>query len=89
MEMQEVKQPELKDLLLAIKRYLVVNPDSHFVYAFVTPVKGEEGDIVDADMLKSSLGSFGHIEEIRQSLEILRTMAEEETDEEGYVNVQE
>lgn len=87
MENRLIKQPEIEDILLAIKRYLVVNKDANFVYSFVTPEEGNEGDIVDANMLKSSLGAFGHIEELRQSLEILRTMVEEEINEEGYVQV--
>lgn len=81
------KQPELEDLLLAIKRYLVVNKDASIVYSFVTPVEGNEGDIVEVNEQKSTVGAFGHIEELRQSSEILRTMVEEEIDEEGYVNI--
>jgi len=81
------QQPEIKDIILSIRRYLALNPDASVVYAFVTPLAGEDGEVVDADMTKSTLGAVGHIEELRQSLEILRTMAEEEIDEYGYVQV--
>ena len=81
------QQPEIKDIILAIKRYLVVNPNASIFYSFVTPVAGEDREIVDADMTKSSLGAFGHIEELMQGLEIIENMVEEEVDEDGYVCV--
>ena len=89
------KQAELQDLLLAVKRYLTVNHQNvTFIYSFIAYKKDEESSCIDCgeqcervDNEKSTIGMFGDLGELRKSLEMLRDMAEDEMDENGFVNI--
>lgn len=95
MEKQEAKQPELQDLLLAVKRWLAVNKQNvTFIYSFMAYKKDEENTYCDCgescdcvDYNKSTLGVFGYLSEARNAIELLRDMVEDESDEDGFINI--
>ena len=91
---KNIKQAEIEELLLAVKRYLAVNKRNvSFLYSFIAYKKDpdEEKSTLGAcdcvDEEKSTLGAFGHLGELRSSIELLRDMVEDERDEDGHVGV--
>ena len=86
--------PEIKDILEMIRRYNASNPQSIFVYGFWGFEKDPDHtccecgeDCEQISERKSSMGALGNIYDLRDLLNNLRDMVEEEKDEEGMVNI--
>ena len=86
--------PELKDLIENIHRYCASNQNNViFVYGFLGFKKDPEHKCIDCgdncDMVnedKSTLGAYGQLEDLRQLVNNLRDLIEDEIDEDGFVN---
>lgn len=85
--------PELKDILEMIHRYNASHKEGCFLYSFVGFKKdpehkcidcGNDNDIIDDN--KSRIGAYGDLYVLRNLLEELRNLIEDEH-EEGFVNV--
>ncbi len=84
--------PELKDLLESVRRFHALHPEGCFIFHFLgfQPSKEEDDDeepFYDIDIDKTALGMYGDIYMIRQMLNDLRDIAENEKDDEEFVNL--
>lgn len=85
--------PELRDIMEMIANYNTANPRACFVYHFLNFTKdpehicndcGENCDIPDLE--KSAIGALGDLETLRQMVNDLRDLVEDEVCEDGVVN---
>ena len=86
--------PELKDIREMIMRYNAIHPEGCFIFRFVgykysDEVCSECGEkwMCEYDENKSELGIFGDIETVRNMINELRDIAEDNQDEDGIVIV--
>jgi hypothetical protein len=87
--------PELVDIKNRVKAYNLAHPDGCFVFRFVGYKKSGEqcpdcgGDdcMCEYDESKSELGIFGDIETVRNMLNELRDIAEDNVTRQGMVIV--
>ena len=87
-------QPELKDMLEAISRYVAVNDGQvAFVGSFIGfetrcgACSGTGEETIDMPDHKGRLVAFGPIEEVRILLNELRDVVEDSQDEDGFVDI--
>ena len=86
-------QPEMQDLILAIKRYTIANKNNvAFIGCFTgynkdTCKECNQNDVDLIDDSKSNLFIYGDIEELRNILNDLRDICEDEKDEDGFVSI--
>jgi hypothetical protein len=86
-------QPEIKDIIEAIRRYLAVNNGVCFIGSFTAfeckckdcSKSGEDEIGIKDDA--STMFAFGDLESLRCELNGLRDMVEDEVDEDGFVSV--
>ncbi|MFA5048583.1 MAG: hypothetical protein WC516_06185 [Patescibacteria group bacterium] len=84
--------PELEDILQAINKYSALNPDSMFIFGFVgyKPSGNKDlesgDDILIADETKTHFGGFGELMDVRNLLNDLRDIVEDNCDENDWVN---
>jgi len=86
--------PELKDIREMILRYNAIHPEGCFIFRFVgykdsDEVCSECGEkcMCEYDENRSELGIFGDIETVRNMINELRDIAEDNQDEDGMVIV--
>lgn len=83
--------PELKDLLESVRRFHALHPEGCFIFHFLgfQPSQEEEEDdsFYDIDADKTTLGMYGDIYMIRQMLNDLRDIAENEKGDDEFVNI--
>ena len=92
--MESEYSPELKDIIEMIHRYLAINKDAGFVWSFVAFEKDKDhicvdcGDNCDKINDKASrIGAYGDLPLLRNLVNELRDLVEDEVDENGFVNV--
>lgn len=90
------KIPELKDIEEMVCRYNGAHKEGIFVFQFLGFKKDPEhncedcGDNCDIiDETKSLIGIYGYLESIRTILNNLRDIAEDNIDENGFININE
>jgi len=90
------KISELKDIIEMVYRYNATHKDGCFLFRFIGFKKdpnckcvecGEDCDEIDDS--KSLIGAHGDLETLREMSNELRTMIENMTDENGFVNINE
>jgi hypothetical protein len=90
------KIPELKDIEEMVCRYNGAHKEGIFIFQFLGFKKdpnhqcedcGDNCDVIDET--KSLIGIHGDIESIRTLLNELRDIAEDNIDEEGFININE
>lgn len=92
--MEENLQPELKDIIDSLHRYLAVRGNkAAFVLSFVGFKDGKEkcidcGEPVEEiDDSGSGIFAYGDLETLRTMSNETRDMIEDECDEDGFVNI--
>jgi len=92
--MEEELSPELSDIIENIKRYCATNKDVHFIYGFVGFKKDPKHQCIDCgvdcdavDDTKTQLGAYGNLFDLRELLNNLRNMIEDETGRDNFVNL--
>ncbi len=90
------KMPELKDIVEMICRYNAVHKEGYFVFRFVGFNKDPNHKCIDCgddcdqyDDTKSLIGIHGHLGDLREMLNELRDVIEDNIDENGFVNINE
>lgn len=86
--------PELQDILQRIRAFNKLHPEGIFVYSFIGfKENGEEfceecqeNHPLEFDENKSIIGAFGHLYDLRYSLNMLRDLVEDNIDEDGFVS---
>lgn len=92
---KEETQPELKDILLALQRYIVANKNNcSLIYNVVSYRKSKTDKCADCgepvEEVKENatrFGIYGHILELREVLNQLRDEVEDSVDEKGMVSI--
>jgi len=86
--------PELQDLINRIKAFNSVHKEGVFIYNFMGFKESEEvcedcGEhcALEPDDDKSICGAYGDIEDIRYLANMIRDIAEDEKDEDRFVNI--
>jgi hypothetical protein len=92
--MNKQMSPELKDFMEILHRYIAINKDVGFVWAFVSFEKDGTHKCIDCgedcDKVKenaSRIGAYGDLGLLRDLTNDLRDLIEDEVDEDGFVNV--
>ncbi len=86
--------PELKDIMDRIMAYNRLHPEGCFIFNFLGFKKNSNstcddcgGHCDEPDDNKSIGGAFGHIDDIRFLTNMIRDLAEDEKDKEGFVDL--
>ena len=86
-------QPEINDIMQAIQKYLAVNNAVYFIGSFMAleckckdcSTTGEDEINIKEDA--SRMFAFGDLEALRNELNLLRDIIEDEVDEDGFVSL--
>ena len=84
--------PELKNIIEMIYRYNTLHKEGCFIFNFIGWKKDPNHKCVDCgdncdeiDENKSILGAYGNIEDLREMLNGLRDIVEDNSNEDGFV----
>ena len=86
-------QPEISDIMQAIQKYLAVNKSVYFIGSFMAlecrckdcSKTGEDEINIKEDA--SRMFAFGDLEALRNELNLLRDIIEDEVDDDGFVSL--